>query len=91
MLGYQCCLFLRRSHCHAGIIHVVFIITLFLPLYFFIVFIYFISYVGLFVLWCFNAIFNKFSVLSWRSVFWLRKPEDREKTNLISYVRRLEV
>jgi hypothetical protein len=23
--------------------------------------------------------------------YWLRKPEDREKTNLISYVRRLEV
>jgi hypothetical protein len=50
----------------AGIIHVVFIITLCLPLYLFIVFIYFISYVGLFVLWCFNATFNKFSVFSWR-------------------------
>jgi hypothetical protein len=44
-------------------------LTLFLPLYLFIVFIYFISYVGLFVLWCFNATFNKFLVLSWRSVF----------------------
>jgi len=60
-------------------------------LYLFIVFIYLIYYVGLSVLWCFNSTFNKFSVLSWRSVFWLRKPEDREKTNLISYVRRLEV
>ena len=57
VLGYQFCLF-------AGIIHVVFIITLFLLF----VFIYFISYVGLFVLGCFNATFSKFSVLSWRSV-----------------------
>ena len=41
---------------------------IFTLLYLFIVFIYFISYVGLFVLWCFNATFNKFSVFSWRSV-----------------------
>ena len=41
---------------------------IFTLLYLFIVFIHFISYVGLFVLWCFNATFNKFSVFSWRSV-----------------------
>ena len=40
----------------------------FYSLYLFIVFIYFISYVGLFVLWCFNATFNNFSDFSWRSV-----------------------
>ena len=54
------CICVRVSIClFAGIIHFVFIITLFYSLYLFIVFFYFISHVGLFVLWCFNATFNQ--------------------------------
>jgi hypothetical protein len=44
-----------------------------------------------FTQWCFNATFNKFAVLSWRSVLLVEETEDREKTNLISYVRRSRV
>jgi hypothetical protein len=34
----------------------------------------------------FNATFNNISVLSWRSVFWWRKPEYPEKTTDLSQV-----
>jgi len=46
--------------CHAGIIHVVFIITLFLQLYLFILSIYFISDVGCWLVgfMVFNATFS---------------------------------
>ena len=55
----------------------------FYSLYLFIVFIYFISYVGLFVLWCFNATFNKFSVLSWRSVLLVEETGGQGENQLI--------
>jgi hypothetical protein len=34
----------------------------------------------------FNATFNNISVISWQSVFWVRKPEYPEKTNNLSQV-----
>ena len=34
----------------------------------------------------YNANFNNFSVISWRSVYWWRKPENPEKTNDLSQV-----
>ena len=45
------------------------------------------SIVCLFVcLMVFNATFNNISVISWRSVYWWRKPEDLVKTTDLSQI-----
>jgi hypothetical protein len=57
--------------CHAGIILVAFITTLFLLLYLFILF-YFLFFfmldVGWSVLWCFNATFSYIAAIWWELV-----------------------
>jgi hypothetical protein len=39
-----------------------------------------LEHVGMIIVMVFNATFNNISVLSWRSVYWWRKPEGPEKT-----------